>query len=65
MNNLKNKIKKVCNTIRTDEIYFTCSDWKDREVEGVKFLPVVKNDPSIDRGNQVVYYIRKDSLKFI
>ena len=66
MKNQKNKIRKVCNVIRTDEVYFTNSEWGECIVEDMTFLPVVKNDPSIvDKGPQEIYYIRKDYLKFL
>jgi hypothetical protein len=55
---------KLRNRISITDIYYTFANWPSKEIEGVAFLPVVKNDPS-DNKTQVLHYMRKDSLEKI
>ena len=53
---------KMRNRVSVTDIYYTFANWPSKEIEGVTFLPVVKNDPS-DNKTQVLHYMRKDSLE--
>jgi hypothetical protein len=52
---LRNKISQV-------EIYYTYSHWPSKDIDGVEFLPVVKQPPS-QSNTQTIHYMRKDSLE--
>jgi hypothetical protein len=56
-------LKKVRSHTNHD-IYYTYSHWEPKEIEGVKFIPVVKNPPS-NHQTQVLHYMRKDSLEYV
>jgi hypothetical protein len=58
---LKNPIK-MRNRLNVTDVYYTFPHWKTREIDGVVFLPVVKQPPSHER-TQTLHYIRKDSLE--
>ena len=53
---------KMRNRISVTDIYYTFANWPSKEIEGVTFLPVMKNDPS-HNATQVLHYMRKDSLE--
>lgn len=53
---------KMRNRFTITDIYYTFDNWPSKEIEGITFLPVVKNDPS-DNKTQVLHYMRKDSLE--
>lgn len=40
------------------DVYYTYSHWPSKEIDGVLFLPVVKN-----LSEKNTYYLRKDSLE--
>lgn len=40
------------------DVYYTYSHWPSKEIDGVSFLPVVKN-----LTEKTTYYLRKDSLE--
>jgi hypothetical protein len=52
---------KLRNKFSVAEVYYTFSHWDSKEIEGVQFLPVVKNLPS--NYTQPIHYMRKDSLE--
>lgn len=59
----KSFFKKV--RVRTNhEEYYTLLNVPSKEIEGVMFLPVVKQVPSQQK-TQPIHYIRKDSVEFI
>lgn len=57
------KLLKVRSKTNTD-VYYTFQNWDPQEIEGVTFIPVVKQIPD-NRKNQVIHYMRKDNLEFI
>ena len=56
-------LKKVRSKTNSD-IYYTFSNWDTREIEGVTFIPVVKEMPD-NKKNQVVHYLRKDNVEYV
>jgi hypothetical protein len=55
---------KMRNKISQVEIYYTYSHWPPKDIDGVEFLPVVKQIPS-QSITQTIHYMRKDSLEKI
>ena len=55
---------KLRNALHQSEVYYTFSHWTPKEIDGVLFLPVVKQPPS-QSYTQVIHYMRKDSLEKI
>ena len=62
---MKNKpiIKKVRSRLNTDT-YYTMSDWDSKDIDGVQFVPVVKQIPERNK-KQPVFYMRKDNLETV
>lgn len=59
----KTLYKKV--RVRTNhEVYYTVVNLPIKEIDGVMFLPVVKQMPT-QQITQAIHYIRKDSLEFV
>ena len=56
-------MKKVRSKTNSD-IYYTYSNWATNEIEGITFIPVVKEVPNQTK-TQVVFYMRKDNVEFI
>jgi len=56
-------LKKVRARNGTD-IFYTYSNWATNEIDGVTFLPVVKEIPD-PKKNQVVHYMRKDNMEYV
>jgi hypothetical protein len=56
-------IKKVRSKTNSD-IYYTYSTWATNDIDGVTFIPVVKEIPD-PKKNQVVHYMRKDNMEFV
>jgi hypothetical protein len=52
---------KLRNAFHQTEVYYTFSHWPSKEIDGVSFLPVVKQPPS--NATQTIHYMRKDSLE--
>ena len=46
------------------EIYYTWSNWETKDIDGVVFLPVVRNEPN-DLKLQQTFYMKKDNMEFI
>jgi hypothetical protein len=55
---------KLRNRISQTEVYYTYSHWPSKQIDGVEFLPVVKQIPS-QSNTQSIHYMRKDSLEKI
>jgi hypothetical protein len=53
---------KLRNKISQTEMYYTYSHWPSKDIDGVEFLPVVKQPPS-QSNTQTIHYMRKDSLE--
>jgi len=64
MKNVKTKpiLKKVRSKTNSD-IYYTFSNWDTREIEGVTFIPVVKESPS--EKLQHTFWLRKDNVEYV
>ncbi len=64
MKTVKNKpiLKKVRSKTNSD-IYYTFSNWDTREIEGVTFIPVVKDLPS--EKLQHTFWLRKDNVEYV
>jgi hypothetical protein len=56
-------LKKVRSKTNQD-IYYTYSNWTTNEIEGITFIPVVKDLPD-PKKNQVVFYMRKDNVEYV
>jgi hypothetical protein len=56
-------LKKVRSKTNQDT-YYTYSNWATNEIEGITFIPVVKEVPD-PKKNQVVFYMRKDNVEYI
>lgn len=59
-----NKLLKLRNKFSVNDVYFSQTDWLEKEIDGVKFLPVTKIDPSHVK-NPRIHLMRKDSLERI
>jgi hypothetical protein len=53
---------KVKNKFSPTEVYYSFSTWPSKEIDGVVFVPVVKQPPSHTL-KQTIHYMRKDSLE--
>jgi hypothetical protein len=53
---------KMRNRISQAEVYYTYPHWPSKDIDGVEFLPVVKQPPS-QSNTQTIHYMRKDSLE--
>ena len=56
-------LKKVRSKTNQDT-YYTYSNWATNEIEGITFIPVVKEVPD-PKKNQVVFYMRKDNVEYV
>jgi len=56
-NIMKKQMTKVKN-IRTGDIYYTSNVWKEKEIDGVVFMPVVQMENS-----ERIQYMKKDVLQ--
>lgn len=56
-------VKKVRSRMNTD-VYYTMSTWDPKDIDGVLFLPVVKQYPEKNI-KQPVFYMRKDNLEYL
>lgn len=53
---------KYKNKLAVNEIYYSHPSWGEKEIDGVKFLPVLTEQPTGNMRN-TVYWMRKDSLE--
>jgi hypothetical protein len=58
----KSILKKVRSKTNTD-IYYTYSNWETKEIEGVTFIPVVREIPS--NKLQHTFWLRKDNVEYV
>lgn len=63
MKEQKQELKKLCNILHPDEIYYTNPIWKSNVIDGVVFLPVITT-PEFSR-RSYIKFVRKDSLKSV
>ena len=54
----KNEPVKMRNRFTLTDIYYTYPHWDTKEIDGVIFLPVLK-----DLNSKNIFFIRKDSLE--
>ena len=59
-NNLKHQIRKV-RVRATSEVYYTDTAWEAKEIDGIKFIPVIKNIGI----RETPKLMRKDTLEFL
>lgn len=59
---IKPLLKKVRSKTNSDT-YYTFSNWDTREIEGVTFIPVVKDLPS--EKLQHTFWLRKDNVEYV
>jgi len=57
----KEILQKVRNRIHIDETYYTYSHWPTKDIDGVAFLPIIKEITDTPK----VFYMRKDNLEYI
>ena len=60
------KIKPILKKVRSktnSDTYYTFSNWDTREIEGVTFIPVVKDLPS--EKLQHTFWLRKDNVEYV
>jgi hypothetical protein len=60
------KIKPILKKVRSktnSDTYYTFSNWDTREIEGVTFIPVVKEVPS--EKLQHTFWMRKDNVEYV
>jgi hypothetical protein len=55
-------LKKVRSKTNSD-IYYTYSNWESKEIEGVTFIPVVKDLPS--EKLQHTFWLRKENVEYV
>jgi hypothetical protein len=56
-------LKKVRSKTNSD-IYYTYSNWATNEIDGITFIPVVKDVPN-NSETQVIHYMRKDNMEVV
>jgi hypothetical protein len=60
------KIKPILKKVRSktnSDLYYTFSNWDTKEIEGVTFIPVVKEVPS--EKLQHTFWLRKDNVEYV
>ena len=63
MKKVKSILKKVRARNGTD-IFYTYSNWPIEEIDGEKFIAVVREVPN-SKKNQIVHYMKKDSMEYL
>lgn len=58
----RDQLFKYKNKFAVNEIYYSHPSWEEKEIDGVKFLPVLTKQPAGNMRN-TVYWMRKDSLE--
>jgi len=51
-------------TKHNSEIYYTWSNWETKDIDGVDFLAVVREEPN-NLKLQQTFYMKKDNMEFI
>jgi hypothetical protein len=57
----KEILQKVRNRLHIDEVYYTYSHWPVKDIDGVAFLPIIKEVSEHPK----VFYMRKDNLEYV
>ena len=60
----KEKLLKMRNKFSQTDIYYSFSNWEEKEIDGVKFIPVMKTEPK-NNVQHNVHFMRKDSLELV
>lgn len=60
----KNPILQKVRVKNGGDTYYTYSNWASKEIDGVEFVAVNKNNPSQEH-TQPIYWMRKDWLEYI
>ena len=64
MKNVKSKpILQKVRSLTNQDIYYTYSNWETKDIEGVVFIPVVRDVPGMKL--QHTFYLRKENLEYI
>ena len=53
------KVRSLTNS----NIYYTYSNWESKEIEGVVFIPVVRDEPT--GALQHTFWVRKENMEFL
>ncbi len=56
--NIKDQPIKMRNRVTLTDVYYTYAHWSVKEIDGVIFLPVLR-----DLKSKQIFYVRKDSLE--
>jgi len=60
------KIKPLIRKVRSKtnlDIYYTYSNWETKEIDGVTFIPVVKENDA--KKLQHTFWLRKDNVEYV
>lgn len=60
----KERLLKMRNRFSQTDIYYSYSNWEEKEIDGVRFVPVVKSEPK-ENVRQNIHFMRKDSLEMV
>lgn len=60
----RDRIIKLRNKFSVADIYYSLSTWQEKEIDGVRFVPVVKTPPQ-ENMKYNVHFMRKDSLELL
>jgi hypothetical protein len=60
---MKSELKKLRNRLNPTDVFYTNSEWQTRQIDGVEFIPVVRDFAITKRNNLQLHYVRKDSLE--
>jgi hypothetical protein len=61
------KTKSILQKVRAKngtDIFYTYSNWPVEEIDGEKFLAVVKQKPNNEL-QQMVHYMKKDNMEYV
>lgn len=58
-----NSILKRVRSKTNSDIYYTYSNWETKEIEGVTFIPVVKEVSN--KNLQNTFWLRKDNVEYV
>jgi hypothetical protein len=65
MKKIQSKTLLKVRTIANQEIYYTYKEWETKEIDGVVFIEVLKEDPKKTNKLQSIRLLRKDAVEFI
>jgi hypothetical protein len=56
-------ILRKLRSLTNSDIYYTYSNWEPKEIEGVIFIPVVRDEPSDKL--QHTFWVRKENMEYL